>query len=100
LWPHGRKFPIGEPNGQHTQRIERLQQAMQSAGLEAPIRSDIRDEIWLKLWGNLCLSPISALTHASIDVVATDPGTRAIWKAVGRWRSTRSLRRFRKSHVV
>jgi 2-dehydropantoate 2-reductase len=79
---HGRKFPIGEPDGQRTQRIEHLQQAMQSAGLEAPIRSDIRNEIWLKLWGNLCLSPISALTHATLDVVATDPGTRAICRAM------------------
>jgi 2-dehydropantoate 2-reductase len=75
---HGRKFPIGEPSGQRTQRIERLHEAMQNAELEAPIRTDIRDEIWLKLWGNLCLSPISALTHATLDVVATDQGTRAI----------------------
>ncbi len=75
---HGRKFPIGEPDGRRTARIERLHQAMQEAGLEAPIRADIRDEIWLKLWGNLCLSPISALAHATLDVVTTDPGTRAV----------------------
>jgi 2-dehydropantoate 2-reductase len=75
---HGRKFPIGEPDGRRTARIERLHQAMQDAGLEAPIRADIRDEIWLKLWGNLCLSPISALTHATLDVVTADPGTRSV----------------------
>jgi 2-dehydropantoate 2-reductase len=79
---HGRKFPIGEPDGQRTLRIERLHQAMQDAGLEAPIRTDIRDEIWLKLWGNLCLSPISALTHATLDLVATDAGTRAVCRAM------------------
>ena len=79
---HGRKFPIGEPSGLRTQRIELLHQAMQDAGLEAPIRSDIRNEIWLKLWGNLCLSPISALTHATLDVVATDPGARAVCRAM------------------
>jgi len=79
---HGRKFPIGEPGGERTERIERLHQAMQDAGLEAPIRSDIRNEIWLKLWGNLCLSPISALTHATLDLVATDPGTRAVCRAM------------------
>jgi len=78
----GRKFPIGEPGGEQTERIERLHQAMQDAGLEAPIRSDIRNEIWLKLWGNLCLSPISALTHATLDLVATDPGTRAVCRAM------------------
>jgi 2-dehydropantoate 2-reductase len=79
---HGRRFPIGEPNGQRTARLERLQQLMEEAGLEAPIRTDIRDEIWLKLWGNLCLSPISALTHATLDVVATDPGTRAVCRSM------------------
>ena len=79
---HGRKFPIGEPSGERTGRIERLHQAMQEAGLEAPIRTDIRDEIWLKLWGNLCLSPISALTCATLDLVATDPGTRAVCLAM------------------
>lgn len=79
---HGCKFPIGEPGGERTERIERLHQAMQDAGLEAPIRSDIRNEIWLKLWGNLCLSPISALTHATLDLVATDPGTRAVCRAM------------------
>ena len=51
---------------------------MGAGGLEAPIREDIRDEIWLKLCGNLCFNPISALTHATVDLVATDPGTRAI----------------------
>jgi 2-dehydropantoate 2-reductase len=79
---HGRKFPIGEPGGERTARIERLHQAMRDAGLEAPVRSDIRDEIWLKLWGNLCLSPISALTHATLDVVTTDPGTRSVCRAM------------------
>ena len=79
---HGRKFPIGEPSGERTGRIERLHQAMQEAGLEAPIRTDIRDEIWLKLWGNLCLSPISALTCATLDLAATDPGTRAVCLAM------------------
>jgi 2-dehydropantoate 2-reductase len=79
---HGRRFPIGEPDGQRSARLERLHQLMEDAGLEAPIRTDIRDEIWLKLWGNLCLSPISALTHATLDLVATDRGTRAVCLAM------------------
>ena len=79
---HGRKFPIGEPDGQRSERIERLHRAMEDAGMEAPIRADIRDEIWLKLWGNLCLSPVSALTCATLDRVATDPGTRAVCRAM------------------
>jgi len=52
------------------------------AGFDAPIRSDIRDEIWLKLWGNLCFNPLSALTHATVDVIAADPDLRAICKTM------------------
>ena len=47
--------------------------------MKAPVR-DIRNEIWVKLWGNLCFNPISALTHATLDIVATDPGTRSVAK--------------------
>jgi 2-dehydropantoate 2-reductase len=79
---HGKKFPIGEPSGRRTRRIERLHQLLQEAGLEAPIRTDIRDEIWLKLWGNLPLSPISALTHATLDRVTRDPATRAVCRSM------------------
>ena len=79
---HGRKFPIGEPDGSRSARIEALHRILTEAGLEAPIRSDIRDEIWLKLWGNLCFNPISALTRATVDVIAGDPETRAVCKSM------------------
>jgi 2-dehydropantoate 2-reductase len=79
---HGRRFPIGEPNGERTPRIERLHALLVAGGLEAPIRDDIRDEIWLKLWGNLCLNPISALTHATLDVITSNPATRALCRAM------------------
>lgn len=75
---YGNKFPIGEPSGERTRRVEQLHDMMTAAGLDAPIRDDIRDEIWLKLWGNLCFNPISALTHATLDIIASDPGTRAL----------------------
>lgn len=75
---HGGKFPIGEPDGRRTPRIERLHDMLTTAGFDAPIRDDIRDEIWLKLWGNMCFNPVSVLTCATIDVVAADPGTHAI----------------------
>lgn len=75
---YGKKFPIGEPDGTKTERIRHLAEMMEAAGLEAPIRDNIRDEIWLKLWGNLCFNPISALTHATLDVITSDPATRAL----------------------
>ncbi len=52
------------------------------AGSRRRSASDIRDEIWLKLWGNLCLNPISALTCATVDVVIGDAGTRAACRAM------------------
>ncbi len=79
---YGDKFPIGEPSGERSERVERLAQLMEAAGLKAPIRDNIRDEIWLKLWGNLCFNPISALTHATLDVIAHDPATRAVARAM------------------
>lgn len=75
---YGKKFPIGEPSGERTQRITQLHEIMQAAGFDAPIREDIRDEIWLKLWGNLCFNPISALTHGTLDVITSDPATRDV----------------------
>jgi 2-dehydropantoate 2-reductase len=79
---HGLKFPIGEPDGKTTPRITALSAAFQAGGLEAPIRADIRDEIWLKLWGNLCFNPISALTLATLDVVIADAGTNAVCRGM------------------
>ncbi len=77
----GNRFTLGEPSGEKTERVQRLSQALIGAGLRAPIRR-VRDEIWLKLWGNLSFNPISALTLATLDVVATDPGTRAVAKSM------------------
>jgi len=78
----GDRFTLGEPNGERTARVERLSQALIAAGLKAPIRAKIRDEIWIKLWGNLSFNPISALTCATLDVICTDPGTRALARAM------------------
>ncbi len=79
---YGDKFALGEPSGEASERCQRLSAAIESAGLKAPILDRVRDEIWLKLWGNLCFNPISALTRATLDVVATDPGTRALARAM------------------
>ncbi|MGE5538730.1 MAG: 2-dehydropantoate 2-reductase [Gemmatimonas sp.] len=78
----GDRFTLGEPTGERTARVMALSEAMIKAGLKAPVRPRIRDEIWIKLWGNCCFNPISALTHATLDVIATDPGTRAVARAM------------------
>jgi 2-dehydropantoate 2-reductase len=62
-------------------RVERLSALFVKAGMQASVL-DRRDEIWLKLWGNVCLNPISALTYATLDVICSDPATRALSKAI------------------
>ena len=74
----GNRFSLGEPDGSKSDRAVALSQALQAAGLKAPVKPRLRDEIWVKLWGNLSFNPISALTHATLDVLCTDPGTRAV----------------------
>ncbi len=75
---YGDRYGLGEPTRQETPRIKRLAEAFEAAGLKPKIYPEIRNDIWLKLWGNLCFNPISALTHATLDIVATDPGTRSV----------------------
>lgn len=79
---YGDKFPIGEPSGEITPRAQAFSDLMGQAGLRAPVIPNIRDEMWLKLWGNLSFNPISALTHATLDVITETPGTRAVAKAM------------------
>ena len=72
------RFVVGEPSGERTERVERLSEALRAAGFTAPIRADIRDEIWVKLWGNLSFNPISALTGGTLEQLAYDPDIRAV----------------------
>jgi 2-dehydropantoate 2-reductase len=74
----GTRFSIGEPDGSKSERAITLSKVLITAGLKAPVRQRIRDEIWVKLWGNLSFNPISALTHATLDVLCTDPATRSV----------------------
>jgi len=78
---YGDRFIVGEPSGEKTGRVKALSRLITDAGLKAPVR-DIRDEIWVKLWGNLCFNPISALTTATLEQIADDPGTHAVARAM------------------
>lgn len=78
----GNRFSLGEPNGSKSARAVALSAALTAAGLKAPVRPKLRDEIWVKLWGNLSFNPISALTHATLEILCTDPGTRAVARAM------------------
>ena len=78
----GNRFTLGEPGGEKSERCIQLSKALIGAGFRSPVRSEIRNEIWVKLWGNLCFNPISVLTHATLDVIAIEPGTRAMAKSM------------------
>ena len=74
----GNRFSLGEPDGSKSERASRLSKALTEAGLKAPVRPKLRDEIWVKLWGNLSFNPISALTHTTLDELCTDIGSRDV----------------------
>ena len=78
---YGNKFSLGEPSGRKTPRVRALSRALSEAGVRAPVRR-IRQEIWVKLLGNVSFNPISALTLATLDRVATEPGTRSVARAM------------------
>src|SRR3984957_4438022 len=77
-----KRFTIGEPDGSNSARVMALRNALVSAGFDAPIRTSIRQNIWLKLLGNVCFNPISALTLATLDRITSEPGLRALCNAM------------------
>jgi 2-dehydropantoate 2-reductase len=74
----GDRFTLGEIDGTKTERIQLLAQSLKKAGFKAPIRNQIRTEIWIKLWGNLAFNPISALTGATLADICQYPLTRTL----------------------
>jgi 2-dehydropantoate 2-reductase len=76
------RFIIGEPDGSRSRRVEQLSQALTAAGFDAPVRDNIRWNIWLKLWGNVCFNPISALTGATLGRMIGNPELRALCKSM------------------
>ena len=79
---YGDRFSLGEPDGTRSPRAEALSKLRISAGLKAPIRPRIRDEIWVKLWGNMAFNPLSALTSSTLNRLAGEPDLRAVAKAM------------------
>ncbi|MBV8613832.1 MAG: 2-dehydropantoate 2-reductase [Acetobacteraceae bacterium] len=81
---YGDRFSLGEPDGSRSARIEALSKLLIGAGLKAPVRPRIRDEIWVKLWGNLAFNPLSALTMTTLDRLTRAPDLRAVCRAMMR----------------
>ena len=79
---YGDRFSLGEPDGSRSERAVTLSGLLIAAGLKAPVRPRIRDEMWVKLWGNMAFNPLSALTTATLDVLTGDPATRAVARSM------------------
>ena len=69
----GTRFTIGEPDGTATERCREISAAFAAGGLRAPVETRLRDQIWLKLVGNVAFNPITALTRATLGELGTLP---------------------------
>ena len=75
---YGKRLTLGEPSGEKSERIRHLSDLLTNAGFKAPISPHIRQEIWMKLWGNLSFNPVSVLTHATLAQLTADKDVHAI----------------------
>ncbi len=72
----GNRFSLAEIDNSETPRIKQVSETLKKAGFRSPVVSDIRAELWTKLWGNLSFNPISALTHATLEDLCRYQPTR------------------------
>jgi 2-dehydropantoate 2-reductase len=79
---YGERMPIAEPSGEKTGRAVLLSKLLLNAGIKSPVRGNLRDEIWLKLWQNLSFNPVSVLTLGTLEQLATDQNTRRVLRAM------------------
>ena len=76
------RLVIGEPDGSPSARLDAIARAMRRDGFNVETTSRIRDEIWMKLWGNLPLNSVSALTRAGVSAMIDDPGVHRVLAAM------------------
>jgi 2-dehydropantoate 2-reductase len=74
----GTRFTIGEPNGTLSDRCKQFSDAMIEGGLKCPVESEVRDEIWVKLMGNVAFNPLSALTRSTMAGICRHDNARQL----------------------
>jgi len=74
----GDRFPVGELDNSESDRLNMVSELFTVAGFKSRVLTDIRSEIWLKLWGNLTFNPISALSHSTLVDICQYPKTREL----------------------
>jgi 2-dehydropantoate 2-reductase len=78
----GRRFALGEPDGERSERCARISEAFRAGGLRAPVETDLREQIWLKLIGNVAFNAASALTGATLGELGSRPEMVAALRTV------------------
>ena len=78
----GNLLIVGEPGGQRSARLQALAELLQRGGIEVEVSDRIQKDIWFKLWGNMTINPISALTGATTDRILDDELVRGFVSAV------------------
>jgi 2-dehydropantoate 2-reductase len=78
----GNGLILGEPSGQTTGRVQALAALLVRAGFAATVSHQIQKDVWYKLWGNMTVNPVSALTGATTDLILGDELVRNFVSAV------------------
>jgi 2-dehydropantoate 2-reductase len=78
----GTRFTIGEPDGTESERCHSISEAFTAGGLKCPVEQRLRDQIWLKLIGNVAFNPVSALTHATLGQLGELPAMVDLLRAM------------------
>ena len=74
----GNRFPVGDLDGSESERVKRVSECFTRGGMQSPILTDIRAEMWLKLWGNMTFNPMSALSRATLAAICQYSPTREL----------------------
>ena len=78
----GNGLIIGEPSGVASERVQALAALLQKAGFAASVSEQIQKDVWFKLWGNMTVNPVSAITGATTDRILGDPLVRSFVSSV------------------
>jgi 2-dehydropantoate 2-reductase len=78
----GNRVSLGEPDGTRSDRCRAVAEALIRSGLRCPITARIREEIWVKLLGNVAFNPLSALTRATLVQMTRDPAMREVVRGI------------------
>jgi 2-dehydropantoate 2-reductase len=78
----GNRISLGEPDGTRSDRSRQIAEALIASGMRCPVTTRIRQEIWVKILGNVAFNPISALTGATLVQMARDPEVNALVRRI------------------